>query len=161
MTDRPYTDADLRAEAARQHATLTEDPDFMGVGEQMEDAWVPSVETTEDGSGRTWKQLLVTEDGDDEDYTAFGEAQRAIHDLISSAADLSEWAVDLGVYGLQPDEHALTWSAGKQPIVRVHFAFHSDLSAEARDALVRGIGEAAAGVMHAAAAGDDTPGGAL
>ncbi|MFJ6073663.1 hypothetical protein ACIQFU_22950 [Streptomyces sp. NPDC093065] len=102
MTDHPYTDNDLRAEAARQHATLTDDPDLMGVGEQMEYAWVPSVETTEDGSARTWKQLLVVEDetGDDEDYTAFGEAQRKIHDLIQGAADVSEWAVSLGAAGL-------------------------------------------------------------
>ena len=43
MTDRPYTDDDLRAEAARQHAALTEDPDFMGVGEQMQDQEIESL----------------------------------------------------------------------------------------------------------------------
>ncbi|MGV2914464.1 hypothetical protein [Streptomyces alfalfae] len=33
MTETPYTDDDLRTEAARQHASLTDDPDFVGVGE--------------------------------------------------------------------------------------------------------------------------------
>ncbi|CAM5391491.1 hypothetical protein STENM36S_06329 [Streptomyces tendae] len=144
MTDHPYTDDDLRAEAARQHATLTEDPDFMGVGEQMEDGWVPSVETTEDGSGRTWKQLLVVEDetGDDEDYAAFGEAQRKIHALINGAADVSAWAVNLGADGLEPStEHAITLNAGR-PIARIHFAFEPGMSEEMRTLLVEGIGDA-------------------
>ncbi|MBZ6211700.1 hypothetical protein KVH31_34965 [Streptomyces olivaceus] len=144
MTDHPYTDHDLRAEAARQHAALTEDPDFMGVGEQMEDGWVPSVETTEDGSARTWKQLLVVDDetGDDEDYTAFGEAQRKIHGLIQGAADVSEWAVNLGADNLEPStEHAITLNAGR-PIVRVYFAFEPGMSEEMRTLFVEGIGDA-------------------
>ncbi|GHA95257.1 hypothetical protein GCM10010330_56760 [Streptomyces tendae] len=144
MTERPYTDTDLRAEAARQHATLTEDPDFMGVGEQMEAAWVPSVETTEDGSGRTWKQLLVVEDetGDDEDYAAYDEAQRKIHALIRGAADVSEWAVNLGADGLEPStEHEITLNAGR-PIARIHFAFEPSMPEEMRTDLVEGIGDA-------------------
>ncbi|MVO84154.1 hypothetical protein GPA10_05055 [Streptomyces sp. p1417] len=145
MSDRPYTDADLRAEAARQHATLTDDPDFMGVGEQMEDAWVPSVETTEDGSARTWKDLLVTPDetGDDEDYTAFDEARRKILAPIEGAADVSEWAVNLGADGLEPAGHTIQLGAKgpavedtDQPFVRLHFAFHPDATAAERDRFV-------------------------
>ncbi|MGY1579190.1 hypothetical protein [Streptomyces sp. MN13] len=147
-TDHPYTDDDLRAEAARQHATLTEDPDYMGVGERMEDAWVPSVETTEDGSARTWKQLLVTEDGDDEDYTAYGEAQEKIHALINGAADVSEWAIDLGADGLEPSaDHAITINGNNRPIARIHFAFESDMPEEMRTALVEGLGEAIADAL--------------
>jgi hypothetical protein len=143
MSDLPYTDDDLRAEAARQHHVLTQDPDFVGIGEQMEDAWVPSVETTEDGSGRTWKQLLVGEGWDDEDYTAFDAAQRKIHDLIKGAADVSQWAVNLGADGLQPsDEHVITLDAGDTPIIRIHFAFEPGMDDDMRTALVEGIGHA-------------------
>ncbi|MEV7793381.1 hypothetical protein AB0O68_15520 [Streptomyces sp. NPDC087512] len=144
MTDRPYTDDDLRAEAARQHAGLTEDPDFMGVGEAMEDAWVPSVETTEDGSARTWKQLFVVEDetGDDEDDTAYAEAQEKIHALIRSAANVSTWAVSLGADNLQPSTgHTITLNAGR-PIARIHFAFEPGMPEEMRTLLVEGIGDA-------------------
>ena len=80
MTDRPYTDDDLRAEAARQHATLSEDPDFMGVGEQMEDRYIESTVVSQDPedepeelTGSTWSEAL-----DKDEYDA---AQRAIHDL--------------------------------------------------------------------------------
>ncbi|APY88204.1 hypothetical protein DCW30_05705 [Streptomyces alfalfae] len=142
MTETPYTDADLRAEAARQHATLAEDPDFMGVGEQMGDAWVPSVETTEDGSARTWKDLLVTPDetGDDEDYTAFGEAQQKIHDLITGAADVSEWAVNLGADGLEPLPEQLSAQTDNGPWFRLHFAVRPDMPDDMRRALVEGVG---------------------
>jgi len=140
MTERPYTDDDLRAEAARQYATLTSDPDHMGVGEQMEDGWVPSVETAEDGSARTWKQLLVTEDGDDEDYTAYGEAQEKIHDLINGAADVSEWAVNLGADGLEPLPDQLTASTANGPRFRLHFAVRPDMPDDMRRALIEGVG---------------------
>ncbi|MFE7899215.1 hypothetical protein ACFU3E_17130 [Streptomyces sp. NPDC057424] len=140
MSDRPYTDADLRAEAARQHATASEDPDFMGVGEQMEYTFIDSTIVdpdpatgTEPITGNTWDALAPHD---------FEAAQRDIHRLINGAADVSEWAVNLGADGLEPDEHQLTWSAGEQPIVRVHFAFHPRMHAEARDYLVTAVGEA-------------------
>jgi hypothetical protein len=148
MTDRPYTDDDLRAEAARQHAALIEDPDFMGVGEQLDGTPIPSTavdlepETGEPlEMSRAWSHL-----GDHD----FDEAQQKIHDLITGAADVSGWAVGLGADGLEPDEHQLTWSAGQQPIVRVHFAFHDGMSAEARDYLVTAVGEAVGEEMRAA-----------
>lgn len=150
MTDHPYTDADLLAEAARQHATLTEDPDFMGVGEQMEDA--PVDHTDDNDTSLTWKELLVPEGGGSRE--AFGEAQRKIHDLIGDAADVSEWAVQLGAAGLEPDEHQLKFDVGDKPLVRIHFAFAAELSDEAREALVRGIGEAAAREMKLALNGE-------
>ncbi|WP_406419994.1 hypothetical protein [Streptomyces sp. NBC_00842] len=140
MTDQPYTEDDLRAEAASQHAGLTEDPEFMCIGEAMDDDIVAS---TEDGPNLTWGDLLPDED-------AFNTAQKRIRDLIVGAADLSEWAVNLGADGLEPDEHQLGFAAGTTPIVRIHFAFASGLSAEARDALVQGIGEAAAREMQLA-----------
>ncbi|MEE4598268.1 hypothetical protein V2J94_41605 [Streptomyces sp. DSM 41524] len=138
MSDRPYTEDDLRAEAARQHAFLTEDPDFVGVGEGMEDGPVHSTSTDTDPA-RTWEELLDPErDGTD----AFNAAQRKIHDLINGAANTSEWAVNLGADGLQPDEHAITINGGNKPIARIHFAFEPGMPDEMRTDLVEGIGQA-------------------
>ncbi|MFE0808177.1 hypothetical protein ACFW34_11925 [Streptomyces sp. NPDC058848] len=138
MTERPYTDDDLRAEAARQHAVLTVDPDFVGVGEQMQDQEIESLlppEEADGAEGPHWDELL------DEDQ--FAEAQRKIHDLINGAADVSEWAVNLGADGLQPDGRTLQLGAKGpapedevQPFVRLHFAFRPDASAEDRDRFV-------------------------
>ncbi|MEH0417881.1 hypothetical protein [Streptomyces sp. B21-083] len=139
MTDQPYTDTDLRAEAARQHATLAEDPDFMGVGEQMEDA---SVESTDDGdSSLTWTELLVPQ-GAGASHEAFGEAQRKIHDLINGAADVSDWAVNLGADGLEPHGRAIDLGDRR---VRIHFAFAADMSDDDRADL---ISQLAAFVTH-------------
>jgi hypothetical protein len=129
ITDRPYTDEDLRAEAARQYAVLTEDPDFMGVGEQMQDTFIDSTDDNDpDGvedSGSTWGEAL------DEDQ--FDEAQRQIDDLINGAADVSEWAINLGADGLEPSEQQLTFGAD-EPRVRIHFAFAPDMGdADRRD----------------------------
>lgn len=137
MTERPYTDDDLRAEAARQLATLGEDPDFMGVGEQMEDALVAHTDLTDDGeSSLTWSELLVPE-GAGASYEAFGEAQRKIHDLINGAADVSEWAINLGADGLEPTGHTIQLGVdpgdGDRPRVRLHFAFHPDMPDADRD----------------------------
>lgn len=133
MTERPYTDEDLRAEAARQHASLTEDPDYMGIGERMEDSTVTS---TKDGTAPlTWAKSLVPEGGT---YEAFDEPQRAIHKLISRAADTSRWAVDLGADGLVPDEHVIT-IGGEQTAARIHFAFAPGLDDGQRAAIVHAV----------------------
>ncbi|MCF3101475.1 hypothetical protein IPZ58_07765 [Streptomyces roseoverticillatus] len=137
MPDQPYTDDDLRTEAACQHAELTTNPDFMGVSEGMDDDLVVSTEPT---GGRTWSELLP----DPDKYNA---AQRQIHDLIAGAADISDWAVNLGADGLVPDEHQLGFNAGGRPIVRIHFAFAPGLPNGIRDGLVVGIGEAVAAEM--------------
>ena len=127
MTDRPYTDADLRAEAAHQHSILTTEVDFMGIGEAMDGSEI-------DSTGTTWDQL-----GDGE----FDTAQRAIDDLLGKAADVSEWAINLGADGLEPDGH--TFQLGAQgpsdddpdmPFVRLHFAFNPAATDEERDRFV-------------------------
>ncbi|MEU2111855.1 hypothetical protein [Streptomyces sp. NPDC019507] len=104
MTDQPYTQDDLRAEAARQHYTATTDPEFMCVGEQMDD--------------ETWRSL------NEDDHDA---AQRAIHSLINGAADVSDWAINLGADGLEPSPNVLNLDGDDQPIVRLHMAFHPDM----------------------------------
>lgn len=141
MTDRPYTDEDLRIEAARQHALSVEDPDFMGIGERMEYTFIdstivdPDPETgTEPVTGTTWDKLPRKD---------FDAAQRAIDDLLTSAVDVSEWAINLGADGLQPDGHTLQLGAkeagdddSEQPFVRMHFAFHPDATDAERDRFV-------------------------
>lgn len=146
MTDRPYTDEDLRTEAARQHYTATTDPDFMGIGEQMEDSVVAS---TDDGdTGLTWHELLVPQ-GAGASYKAYGEAQRAIDELLGKAADVSEWAINLGADGLEPsDDHAITLEGDGKPIARIHFAFEPGMPEEMRTALVEGIGQAIGAHLH-------------
>ncbi len=125
-TDRPYTDTDtdLRAEAARQHATLAEDPDFMGVGEMMDGR---HVHYEADEAAGCLMPPPGTPRWDELDEDTFEAAQRSIHDLINGAADVSEWAVELGADGLEPSEQQLTLGRG-EPRVRIHFAFAPDMS---------------------------------
>ncbi|MEU7074703.1 hypothetical protein AB0B30_32650 [Streptomyces narbonensis] len=113
MTDqpaRPYTDDDLRAEAARQHSHLTDRPSFDTVGDLM-----TGQEVTPDG-GVDW------DDFRDETFSA---AQQSVHALITGAADVSEWAVNLGADGLQPSDQQLHIGDNR---VRIHFAFAPDMT---------------------------------
>ncbi|MFJ8923920.1 hypothetical protein ACIREK_31135 [Streptomyces sp. NPDC102415] len=134
MTQKPYTDDDLRAEAARQHYTATTDLDFMGIGEQMQDSPIESTTALVDSPvGPTWAEAL----GVDE----FEAAQRAIDCLLGSAVDVSDWAVSLGADGLEPDDHTIQLGDGEtdgpdQPQVRMHFAFHPDMPPADRDRFV-------------------------
>lgn len=137
MTNRPYTHNDLIAEAARQHAALTEDPDFMSVGEMMEDSMIESTAVDlepETGipaeMGVSWGQRL---NGDD-----YNAAQRRIHDLIHKAANVSEWAVKLGIAELQPHEPFAIRSMGEYDIA-VQVATHPDLTDTARTELLAAI----------------------
>ncbi|MDF2708153.1 MAG: hypothetical protein K0R62_3805 [Nonomuraea muscovyensis] len=125
MTERPYTDDDLRAEAARQHAALTFDPGHIGVGAEMEEQEVTP------GGEVTW--------GDFRDET-FSAARRSVHDLITGAANVSKWAVALGADGLEPYDGQLTLDGDDKPFARIHFAFDPDMPEEMRMALVQGVG---------------------
>ncbi|WP_439947241.1 hypothetical protein [Streptomyces sp. BBFR109] len=136
MTGRPYTDDDLRAEAARQHAKFTAEPDEGLVGEVMESGNVLSLGERDDA--RTWTELLEPDGDETPEYT---EAQRAVTDLIRGAADVSKWAINLGADGLEPDHHAITIGSKDSPIARIHFAFAPDLDDDLRNALVEGIGQ--------------------
>ncbi|MGW4043018.1 hypothetical protein [Streptomyces sp. NPDC004721] len=129
--ERPYTDHDLRTEAARQHYIATEDPEFMCVGEQMQDTEIESLLPPEEADGAEaphWDELL------DEDQ--FNEAQRKIHGLINGAADVSKWAIDLGADGLEPEDHTLTVDGDDKPLVRLHCAFSPGLDDQARIAFM-------------------------
>ncbi|WP_433893061.1 hypothetical protein [Streptomyces sp. CA-111067] len=124
----PYTDADLRHEAARQHATALEDPDFMGIGEQMEGADIASTVPADGGDGRQWDDLPEEQ---------FDTAQRAIDDLINHAADVSEWAVNLGADDLVPTGHRIEIAGPDGAVaVRLHMAFDADMPTPLRDTVV-------------------------
>ncbi|WP_060888686.1 hypothetical protein [Streptomyces scabiei] len=133
MTDRPYTDDDLRAEAAAQYATLLTDPDYMGVGERMEGSEIESLlppEEADGAEGMHWDDLSR------EDFDA---AQRSIDDLLTSAADVSEWAINLGADGLEPLPEQLSAQTDNGPYFRLHFAVRPDMSDDMRRALVEGV----------------------
>lgn len=133
MTDRPYTDDDLVAEAARQHKTATDDLDFPGISEQMEGHKIPSRGEFQ------WDQLSDTN---------FDAAQRSIGDLLTSAADTSRWAIDLGADQLQPGAHAidLGWSDG--PLMgRIHIAWAVDVPDVMRERVVASIRSVIAGTV--------------
>lgn len=129
----PYTDDDLRHEAARQHKTATEDPDYCCVREQMED-WTPIPSRP----GDYWDELG---EGD------FDTAQRAIHDLIEGAADTSAWAVNLGADGLEASDSAVTLDGDDKPLVRIHFAFSPDMDEATRVAFAARLAHLMAGAL--------------
>lgn len=95
MSDVPYTDEDLRAEAADQlraaiaDANLTESLAFEGHK-------IPSRGDTQ------WDQL-----GDDD----FHEADREIGEFVEYAVDVARWSVDLGACGLKRTNE-LAWGRG-------------------------------------------------
>jgi hypothetical protein len=127
MTEQPYSDDDLRAEAVRQHAAFTEAPDFVGVGEQMSDQEVIP------GGGVAW--------GDFSDET-FERAQRSIHDLIAKAVDLSEWAVNLGADGLEPAiSDTISLKAEDRTLVRIHVAFERGMPEDLRRQFIGALDE--------------------
>lgn len=142
MTDRPYTDEDLRTEAARQHKTATEDPDFMGIGEQMDGMPIPS--TVVDLEPETGEPLEMSRAWNHLSPDDFEAAQRAVDDLLGKAADVSDWAINLGADGLEPEDHSITVNGDARPIARIHFAFEPGMPDEMRTALVEGIGSAIA-----------------
>jgi len=123
VTDLPYTDADLRLEAAAQHHAATTDPDFGGIGEQMTDD--------------VWRNL-----SDDD----FDIAQRAIDDLLSNAADTSEWAVNLGAFGLHKTTE-LAWGHPTNWDLAVQLAHRPRLDGFMRQALTEAITSAVEQVL--------------
>lgn len=124
MTETPYTDDDLRAEAARQIKYTLDNLDTDGLLDAS---------TYELGHGGRWEQLA---EGD------WRDALRRVDELVEGAADVSEWAVNLGADGLEPSAaHEITIDAGR-PIARVLFAFEPGMPEEMRTALVEGLSHA-------------------
>lgn len=138
MTERLYTETDLRTEAVRQHAELAEDPDFVGIGESMESQAVPSTRPSAT-AGNRWGDLPLA---------VFDEARASIHDQITGAANCSQWAVNLGADGLTPStEHEITISNGDRQLARIHFAFEPGTAEHVRTALVQRVNNALADAL--------------
>jgi hypothetical protein len=127
MTERPYTNADLRAEAARQLALSAKDPNFMGIGERMEGSKIPSRDDFQ------WDQL------DDAD---FDTAQRDIDDLLTNAVDVSAWAVALGAAGLKPVTEMGVYLTTGGSSLAVQLALDPELTDAAQAELITKLTEA-------------------
>ncbi|TVL89821.1 hypothetical protein [Streptomyces sp. SAJ15] len=118
MTDRPYTDEDLRVTASSIVASAVRGITPSEIADRMDRDYIQSTNPG-DGSGRTWEQLLNIE---------FLAARQQIDDFIRDAADVSEWAISLGADGLEPISESLT--IGERG--RLHLAFTPDTSQVAR-----------------------------
>ncbi len=128
-----YTDADLRAEAARQLYAHRPGQNATITYAAMLDARIESTHTP-DYDGLTWSEAL---DGTDLDAAA-----DKVHALAVNAADTSEWAVELGADGLAPStEHEITVNGEAKPIIRMLFAFEPDMPEDMRTSFVEGIGD--------------------
>jgi hypothetical protein len=130
VPDQPFTDEDLKAAAALMHYALTIEPNPADASAGLSD-------------NPRW---LLVEPGSEHDE----QLRESVVELVSGAADISRWAVDLGADGLEPEEHQFTLNAGPKPIIRVHFAFAPEMSDDSRGAFVQGLGEAAAREMRLA-----------
>ncbi|CAM5265553.1 hypothetical protein [Streptomyces fumanus] len=130
MSDQPYTDDDLRAEAARQLSAH-------GPGASREQTYAAMldapIESTRDTDGPTWSEALDAPD--------LSTPAATINALINDAADVSEWAVHLGADGLEPLGEQLTAHTQNGPWFRLHFAVRPDMPDDMRRALVEGIGQ--------------------
>jgi hypothetical protein len=139
VTDRPYTDDDLRTEAARQYAEALRSPDLLEVGDEMQGQPIPStVVDLEPDTGeplemsRTWGQLS----GDD-----FHDARNEIHELLDSAPDVSRWAVRLGTCYLRQTTE-LAWGHGDAWDLAVQVAHRPGISDDLHQALVGAVRDA-------------------
>ncbi|MEU6496416.1 hypothetical protein ABZ890_39570 [Streptomyces sp. NPDC046984] len=108
MTDRPYTDEDLRAAAALMHYALTTQPN-------------PADADAVLNGHPAWANVEVGSDEED-------ELRESVVELVSGAADVSGWAVNIGADGLEPSPDVLNLDGDDTTVVRVHMAFHPDVS---------------------------------
>jgi hypothetical protein len=130
MTHLPYTDDDLRAEAARLHARAARDAD---------DRIRPAVE-------RKWGAQAAPE--------AIDEACDELVSLLDGAADVSRWAVDLGASVLTRTTE-LAWGHGDNWHLAVQVAHRRGVGEELHQALVEAVRGAVRSVLDGR--GIDTP----
>ncbi|RXS78877.1 hypothetical protein EST92_19790 [Streptomyces sp. TM32] len=138
MTDSPYTDEDLRATAASIVASAISGITPSEIADRMDRSYVQSTGNS-GGNGRTWDQLL---NRGDLDTTEFLGARQQIDDLIRDAADVSEWAIQLGAANLTPHP-AMAWlSTTSGYDIAVQVATTPELTDTARDELLSEIHKA-------------------
>ncbi|MGW0920153.1 hypothetical protein ACWD3J_14185 [Streptomyces sp. NPDC002755] len=131
MIKDPYTDDDLRAEAARQLSDAINPDDLLPIGERMEGRKILS------RGDFQWDQL------DDID---FENAEREVGELVEDAVDLCRWSVDLGAFVLTKTTE-LGWGRGVGWDLAVQIAHRRGLDDELHDALVAAIRGAVSGVL--------------
>lgn len=130
MTDRTYTDDDLRQEAARQYAAILRNPDLLEVGDEMRDTAIPSAAADTEDKGRTWGHLP---------YDDFHDASNQVQELLDDAVDMSAWSVNLGARYLKTTTE-LAWGRGGDAWdLAVQIAHRPRLSTELREALTDAI----------------------
>lgn len=108
MTERPYTDDDLRAVAAQLHAGAARDTD---------DRIRPTVQ-------RKWSSL---------DADQIDEACDDLVSLLDSAADTSEWAINLGAAGLTATTSMGWYVTTSGWDIALQLAHRPDIKPELRD----------------------------
>jgi len=111
MTDQPYTDDDLRAEAARLRTQAARDAD-----ERIR----PTIENK-------WRSLNADQ---------IDEACDEVVGLLDSAVDVSRWAVDLGACGLRQTTELAWGRDGDAWDLAVQIAHRPGLNPELQRALV-------------------------
>lgn len=127
----PYTDDDLRTEAARQYAEVLRAPDRLEVGDEM--AGQPILSRVDDAGTMRWGQL-----SDDD----FHDAGNEVHQLLDSAVDMSAWSVNLGARYLKTTTE-LAWGRGGDAWdLALQIAHRPGLSTELRDALTGAVRDA-------------------
>lgn len=142
MTNLPYTDDDLRAEAARQYAEVLTAPDKTEVRDEMHTAPIPS--RRHDETVR-WGQLSAND---------FHAASSEVYELLDDAPDLSCWAIDLAASVLTHTTQ-LAWGHNTNWHLAVQLAHRRSVPADLHNELVTAIRHAVNGVLEAR--GIDTP----
>ena len=140
MTDRPYTDEDLRAQAALCQSALSTQPT---VGDILR--WLPGAYVT-GRSGDTWGDVL--------DNTSLAETARKIHELIEQAGNTvgalnsARWAVDLGADGLEPGARVIDLGWNNGPLMaRIHISYAASMPDDEREQLVTDLSNAIAATV--------------
>lgn len=118
MTERPYTDEDLRTQAALCQSALSASPTVADILR-----WLPGAYVT-GRSGDTWGDVL--------DNTDLAETARKIHGLIEQAdntigaLDATRWLINVGADGLEPTAHTVSLDSATLggDFARLHLAFH-------------------------------------
>jgi hypothetical protein len=129
MPHQPYSTNDLRVEAAHCREAISRPPTVDEIKRSLRGTYIDSHRTKEGEGGATWGDLL--------DEAGVTVVSRRIDNLITGAADVSAWAVNLGADGLEPIHGSLNIQdkAGDDR-VRLHFAFAPDMDQATRKAVI-------------------------
>jgi len=134
VTDFPYTDADLRAEAARQFAEVLRAPDRLEVEDEMRGSPIPS----RSGDQTVyWGQLSVDD---------LHDAANDVHELLDDVPDLSRWTIGLSGSVLTRTTD-LAWGHGDNWHLAVQVAHRRGVDDELHTALIDAVRDAVSRVL--------------